>query len=173
MLIVLSTGILFGTMNDRAQTNDEEAERWQPTGFRKISEVVAGVLAHLAGRPGDEETDRHPEAQRGEPKGIAYEVSLTPRERDVLRVLARDGGSNKAIARELDISPGTVKVLLKIVFSKLRLHNRTEAAVWYRERQDIGHLSPHHVREDGCRVPAGISGEGRYHQRAYRKCEVF
>ena len=58
---------------------------------------------------------------------IAIE-SLTPRQRDVLRLLA-EGKPNKVIARELDISEATVKVHLLSVFRALGARNRTEAVV--------------------------------------------
>lgn len=51
---------------------------------------------------------------------------LTPREAEVLSHAAR-GLSNKQIARELDISDGTVKQHLNAVFQSLAVHNRTEA----------------------------------------------
>lgn len=54
--------------------------------------------------------------------------SLTPRQRDVLRLLAQ-GKPNKVIARELDISEATVKVHLLSVFRALGARNRTEAVV--------------------------------------------
>lgn len=56
-------------------------------------------------------------------------ASLTSRERDVLRGIAK-GLSNKMIARRLDISEGTVKVHVKNVLRKLQLRSRVEAAVW-------------------------------------------
>jgi two-component system, NarL family, nitrate/nitrite response regulator NarL len=56
-------------------------------------------------------------------------ASLTGREMDILRCLAR-GLSNKMIARELDISEGTVKVHVKNLLKKLGLRSRVEAAVW-------------------------------------------
>jgi two-component system nitrate/nitrite response regulator NarL len=40
------------------------------------------------------------------------------------------GKSNKHIARELDISDGTVKVHVKNLLRKLNLQSRLEAAVW-------------------------------------------
>ncbi len=52
---------------------------------------------------------------------------LTPRESDVLDRLV-DGLSNKAIAQELSIGEGTVKVHLKAVLRKLDVTNRTQAA---------------------------------------------
>ncbi len=51
---------------------------------------------------------------------------LTPRQMDVLRC-AIQGKSNKIIARELELSEGTVKVHLSAVFQALGAHSRTEA----------------------------------------------
>ncbi len=51
---------------------------------------------------------------------------LTPRERDVLGLLA-EGMSNKAIAKRLRISDHTVKFHLNAVLSKLGATSRTEA----------------------------------------------
>jgi len=53
---------------------------------------------------------------------------FTPRQRDVLRLLAA-GKSNKEIARELDLAEGTVKIHLAAVFRALNARNRTEAVV--------------------------------------------
>ena len=57
------------------------------------------------------------------------DVSLTHREREILQLIA-SGNSNKLIARELDISDGTVKVHVKNLLRKLKVHSRLEAAVW-------------------------------------------
>jgi len=54
---------------------------------------------------------------------------LTSRERDILKQIAK-GLSNKLIARELNISDGTVKVHVKHILKKLELRSRVEAAVW-------------------------------------------
>jgi DNA-binding NarL/FixJ family response regulator len=53
---------------------------------------------------------------------------LTPRERDVVERIAR-GLTNKEIARELDISPATVKVHVERLIGKLGVADRTQAAV--------------------------------------------
>jgi DNA-binding NarL/FixJ family response regulator len=53
---------------------------------------------------------------------------LTDRQMDVVRLLAR-GMSNKAIARELNVSEGTVKVHLLAVFRALDVRNRTSAVL--------------------------------------------
>ena len=54
--------------------------------------------------------------------------SLTPREFEVLRHLA-EGRSNKAIARELGITDGTVKLHVRSILRKLDVRSRVEAAV--------------------------------------------
>ena len=51
---------------------------------------------------------------------------LTPRQMEVLRCVIR-GEPNKVIARELDLSEGTVKAHLSAVFQALGAHSRTEA----------------------------------------------
>ncbi|WP_309889775.1 response regulator transcription factor [Archangium sp.] len=54
--------------------------------------------------------------------------SLTPREREVLALLA-EGLSNKAIADRLDISEHTAKFHVNAVLAKLGVQRRTEAVV--------------------------------------------
>ncbi|MCT7358868.1 two-component system response regulator NarL [Thalassolituus pacificus] len=60
--------------------------------------------------------------------------ALTGREVEILECIAK-GMSNKVIARELDISDGTVKVHVKHLLKKLGLRSRVEAAVWMVNQQ--------------------------------------
>jgi two-component system, NarL family, nitrate/nitrite response regulator NarL len=62
------------------------------------------------------------------PLPLGPDAELTPREAEVLRLVAR-GLSNKAIAQELTISPNTVKFHLNAILSKLDAQSRTEAVV--------------------------------------------
>ena len=57
--------------------------------------------------------------------------SLSRREMLILRMLMQ-GASNKAIARNMVITESTVKVHMKAILRKLRLQNRTQAAIWAR-----------------------------------------
>lgn len=54
---------------------------------------------------------------------------LSGRETDILLCLMK-GESNKIIARKYDIAEATVKVHLKAILRKIRVSNRTQAAVW-------------------------------------------
>jgi len=56
-------------------------------------------------------------------------VNLSPRERDVLCCLMA-GYPNKTIARQLDVCEATVKVHVKAILRKLKVRNRTQAAIW-------------------------------------------
>lgn len=60
--------------------------------------------------------------------------TLTQREREILTHLGK-GESNKAIARQLDISYDTVKLHVRHVLAKLNLSSRVEAAVFVVENR--------------------------------------
>ena len=54
---------------------------------------------------------------------------LSPREKVILRCIT-EGASNKCIARKIDIAEATVKVHVKAILRKIRVQNRTQAAIW-------------------------------------------
>ena len=60
--------------------------------------------------------------------GGVDDLGLTPRQIDVLRMLVA-GGSNKRIARALDLAPSTVKTHLEAIFERLQVNSRTQAVV--------------------------------------------
>ena len=66
-----------------------------------------------------------PEAAQADP---AVLDDLTEREREVLVLVAR-GLTNGQIAEHLFLSEGTVKTHVKRIFSKLALHDRTQAVI--------------------------------------------
>ena len=65
-----------------------------------------------------------------------FAPQLSPREKSILRCLI-EGDSNKCIARKIDIAEATVKVHVKAILRKIRVHNRTQAAIW-----GVNHGSP-------------------------------
>jgi DNA-binding NarL/FixJ family response regulator len=88
--------------------------------LRALLEGVGGLTIAAAGAPADVRLVRSasPEAALG--------VDLTPREQDVLELLA-EGASNKEIARRLGISASTVKFHVRSVADKLGADGRTDA----------------------------------------------
>lgn len=91
------------------------------SGKMVLSEAVTQVLATAIRNP--------------DTKGAVGSDSLTQRELEILKLIAK-GMSNKVIARELDISDGTVKVHVKHLLKKLHLRSRVEAAVWMINQQN-------------------------------------
>ncbi|MCX5544084.1 two-component system response regulator NarL [Paraburkholderia sp. CNPSo 3076] len=92
-------------------------------GSAVLSESVTGALVH---------------ALSGGQRLPATQSELTARELEVFDFLVA-GLSNKAIARKLDISVGTVKVHVKHVLRKLDLHSRLEAVLLQREHGSRAH----------------------------------
>ena len=83
-----------------------------------VAPGLTGVLADLVKNDG-----RQPSKDSSGPF-----TELTPREREILGHLA-EGQSNKVIARQLEISDGTVKLHVKAILRKLEVHSRGAAAV--------------------------------------------
>jgi two-component system, NarL family, response regulator LiaR len=75
-------------------------------------------------------------AEDGQAPAAERREHLTPREREVLALLAR-GRANKVIAHELGVSERTVKTHVSNILGKLGLTDRTQAAV-YAVRHGIG-----------------------------------
>jgi DNA-binding NarL/FixJ family response regulator len=89
------------------------------TAFQGESLISPAVLIRLLSRWSGEPPDR-PATPR---------ESLTPRELDVVRAVAR-GLTNAELAAELSISLSTVKTHLAGAQRKLGVRNRTEIAIW-------------------------------------------
>lgn len=89
--------------------------------------LVRSPAPAQAARP--DVTERFPSA------AAATELDdLTEREAQVLEKVAR-GYQNKVIAAELNLSEHTIKVHLHNIITKLRAHNRTEAAAIFHARR--------------------------------------
>lgn len=68
--------------------------------------------------------------------------TLSSREAEILHCLMQ-GAPNKIIARKLEVAEATVKVHIKAILRKIRVTNRTQAAMWA-----VAHL-PSATMEDG------------------------
>jgi len=59
-----------------------------------------------------------------------YVESLTPREEEVLDLLAREGLTNRELAERLVVVEKTIWTHLKNIYRKLNVRSRAEAIVW-------------------------------------------
>ena len=97
---------------------------------RAINEVTAG------GAPMTSQIARKVIAAfRRTPAPAVAAAQLTPREEEILGLLAR-GFSNKEIGARLDNSVETIRVHVRHIYEKLHVHSRTEAAARYFTRQE-------------------------------------
>jgi DNA-binding NarL/FixJ family response regulator len=119
VLPALRAGAAGYLLKDAAPAEVEAAIRAVHRGDGLLDPAVtATVLAEVA-RPGPATRDR---------PDPGFE-SLTPREREVLGLLGR-GMTNAAIARELFVAEKTVKTHVSSILAKLRLADRTQAALY-------------------------------------------
>jgi two-component system nitrate/nitrite response regulator NarL len=117
---------LYGAGSDAILSEDD--------GF----ELVASTLAILAA--GYRIVHERFEPKQGatlttvpRPSGATASVDvLSPREQSLMGWIL-EGKTNKEIARELRIKDSTVKVHLRSIYQKIRVHNRTQAAIWARQ----------------------------------------
>lgn len=68
----------------------------------------------------------HPSVKPGRREAVAFGPPLTPKQREVLRLMA-DGASNREIAEELGVTPETVKSHVGEVLRRLGCRDRTAA----------------------------------------------
>ena len=117
-------------LKDAAPEEVESAVRAVHRGEAHLDpQVTATVLAEVA----------TPTAAAAGPDEAAV-ARLTPREREVLALLAR-GLTNAQLARELVVSEKTVKTHVSSILAKLRLADRTQAAL-FAARVFGGHPRP-------------------------------
>lgn len=88
------------------------------------AEMTAAIAAALGGQP---------QASTGGLAGGPAPAGLSPRQAEVMELMAA-GQTNKEIARSLGMAPGTVKVHVRDIFSRLGATTRTEAVALYQAR---------------------------------------
>ena len=79
---------------------------------------------------------------------------LSPREKSILQCLI-EGYSNKSIARKIDIAEATVKVHVKAILRKIRVQNRTQAAIWGMNHGGLAGSG------NGCALSSTVDTNGR------------
>ncbi|HKN40059.1 MAG TPA: response regulator transcription factor [Acidimicrobiia bacterium] len=129
VLPALRAGAAGYLLKDAAPAEVEAAIRAVHRGEGLLDPAVTGTVLAEVARPGGA-GPRVP-APSPSPAGAAdpgFE-SLTPREREVLGLLGR-GLTNAAIARELVVAEKTVKTHVSSILAKLRLADRTQAALY-------------------------------------------
>lgn len=90
-------------------------------------------LSFVLGSKGGQLGEAVPRDEKDEAILITNEDALAPqlttREKSILRYLI-EGDSNKCIAQKIDIAEATVKIHVKTILRKIRVQNRTQAAIW-------------------------------------------
>lgn len=104
-------------------------------GIRQVYRGEVLLDAHIAGRVVDEfRRLSRSETTASDP------MTLTDSEMDILRLVAQ-GLSNEQIAQALNFSPQTVANRIRLIYQKLHVNNRTQAAL-YALRRGWAELDP-------------------------------
>jgi DNA-binding NarL/FixJ family response regulator len=96
-----------------------------PQFIRSVKAVMEGHVINLPRR----ESGRTAVGEEEQRDAALLAGQLTPRELEVLEILVR-GGSNPQIARELALSPNTVRTHVQSILTKLQVRSRLEAAAF-------------------------------------------
>jgi len=104
--------------NDHAAVDEDDADDGHPDGDDDDSRDDGEMVGTEVG------TNEHASEAKS-----SYTPRLSARQQAILRCLIQ-GDSNKTIARKMAIAEATVKVHVKAILRRIRVHNRTQAAIW-------------------------------------------
>ncbi len=119
---------LFPTKILRAE--DVDAAVIPPEDMAAVADVRASRESDIRRRP----ASFSPPVKTAMDPDQSSMVQLSERENEVLRGLTL-GSSNKIMARTLGLAEATVKVHIRGILRKIRVRNRTQAAVWAMNRK--------------------------------------
>jgi two-component system nitrate/nitrite response regulator NarL len=115
-----------------------------------LGEVVFPSSALLSSLVSSERISRPERAASAEASESLQAISagapirtLSSREAEILHCLMQ-GAPNKIIARKLEVAEATVKVHIKAILRKIRVTNRTQAAMWA-----VAHLPAANMEDSG------------------------
>ena len=94
----------------------------------KREAMRAGVCAYVVKGVGASELIKAIEKACGHPSRRRRLSALTPREREVLSLMAK-GKNNKEIARELNLKEKTIRNYVSNILQKLGVRDRTQAVI--------------------------------------------
>ncbi len=115
----LNAGAVGYLLKDILAADLAQAVRMASRGIFQLAPTVAGRLIQLSAASGKRTAAGDEYADRV--------AALTPRERDVLKLLS-SGSTNREIAAELFLSEGTVKNVVSSIFTRLGIDDRVQAA---------------------------------------------
>ena len=125
LLEAIKAGAAGYILKDAAGERLVEAVRRTLEGEASLSEGLAMQLLVRLVNESAQGAGSLPEAEK---RGGPLPKGITPREAEVLKLLAR-GKTNPQIAQDLEVSRGTVKIHVQNIISKLGVSDRTQAAV--------------------------------------------
>jgi DNA-binding NarL/FixJ family response regulator len=105
--------------------------------FQVFAAIIAAAFLALGVWAGARLFQRAPAQPFAVNERALESLGISGREREVLALLAA-GRSNKEIARQLEVSPNTVKTHVAKLFGKLSVRRRTEAIARARELGILG-----------------------------------
>jgi two-component system nitrate/nitrite response regulator NarL len=132
-----------------SDADEDEDDEVMPNGHPRVGALASSFDIGQPAMP----CARDPLA-RSDGDGTAHSGcghGLSEREEQVLRALVR-GHSNKMIARMYSVTEATVKVHMKSILRKIRVANRTQAAIWAIRNARFSE----DVNETDSRAPVGM-----------------
>jgi DNA-binding NarL/FixJ family response regulator len=125
VLAALAAGACGYLLKDTRADRLANSIRQAAEGHMVLSgEIARALMAHVRA-----DAQQPTPAPAQQPAAAREQIQLTPREIEVLRLIA-EGADNGAIGRALSISPHTVKQYVTNIFEKLGVRSRVQAAVY-------------------------------------------
>lgn len=128
LLEAIKAGAAGYVLKDASNRQLLNAMRRALEGESPINQELASQLIGRLASETSQATEQPPAAERGTSSTLPLLEELTPREVEVLELMAQ-GKSNQAIAEILFISRATAKIHVRHIIAKLEVSDRTQAVV--------------------------------------------